>query len=127
MRITYNSPVVLTYAFASLAVLGLTALAPGLMGLFASSGNLADPGNILYIFAHANLMHFAANMMLFLLLAPLIEEKYGSPWFLLMIAATAIATSVLNAVFFHSGIIGASGIVFMLIILSSITTAGASR
>ena len=36
-----------------------------------------------------------------------------------MILVTALLTALLNAVFFNTGLLGASGIVFMLILLSS--------
>jgi GlpG protein len=49
----------------------------------------------------------------------LLEEKYGSKNMLLMIMATALITGLLNIAFFNTGLLGASGVVFMLILLSS--------
>ena len=54
-----------------------------------------------------------------LLIGPMIEEKYGSVNLIIMILVTAIITGILNALFSNKRILGASGIVFMLIILSS--------
>jgi len=54
-----------------------------------------------------------------LLLGPILEEKYGSKAILLMMVFTAFFTAILNNLFFSTGIIGASGIVFMMIILVS--------
>lgn len=59
--------------------------------------------------------------MLFLLIGPIIEEKYGSLRLMAMIAVTALATSIINMLLLHKGILGASGIVFMLILLISFT------
>ena len=61
------------------------------------------------------------NMVYILLLGPLMEEKYGSKNLLEMIGITAILTGIVNMAFFDSALLGASGIAFMLIILSSIT------
>ena len=54
-----------------------------------------------------------------LLLGPLLEEKYGSGPLLLMMLVTAVITGILNTFLFTSGLLGASGIVFMFILLSS--------
>jgi membrane associated rhomboid family serine protease len=50
-----------------------------------------------------------------------VEEKYGSKRLLIMILLTALVTGILNILFFNTGLLGASGIVFMLILLSSFT------
>lgn len=128
MKISYNSPVVLTFALLSFGVLCLGHFHPEIVKTyftaFGQGGHTTITGwssMFLYVFGHANLDHFVGNMMLFLLLGPVLEEKYGS-WLLAgMIAVTAIATSLANAYFLPTGIIGASGIVFMMIILVSIT------
>jgi membrane associated rhomboid family serine protease len=51
----------------------------------------------------------------------MLEEKYGSNNLLTMMFLTALITGILNVVFFSSGLLGASGIVFMMILLSSMT------
>jgi membrane associated rhomboid family serine protease len=61
------------------------------------------------------------NFSFILLIGPIVEEKYQSGPMLLMILITALITGVLNIVFFSTGLMGASGIVFMLILLSSFT------
>ncbi|MBN1463558.1 MAG: rhomboid family intramembrane serine protease, partial [Paludibacteraceae bacterium] len=61
------------------------------------------------------------NLMLMLLIGPVLEEKYGSKKMLLMIIITAITTGITHKLLFSSGLWGASGIVFMLIILISFT------
>ena len=60
-------------------------------------------------------------MLLLLVVGPPMEEKYGSIPLLKGIVLTAFVTGVLQCMLFpHSGLLGASGIVFMLIMLSSL-------
>ena len=63
------------------------------------------------------------NIMLILVVGPLLEEKYGSSNMLFVILATAIVTGVVNFIFFpRVQLLGASGVVFALILLSSFTS-----
>ena len=60
-------------------------------------------------------------MLLLLLVGPALEEKYGSRALLLGIGLTALISGVLQCLFFPGTVLlGASGIVFMLIMLSSL-------
>jgi membrane associated rhomboid family serine protease len=54
-----------------------------------------------------------------LLIGPILEEKYGSKQMFYMIVLTALFGGLLNAIFFDTGLIGASGVVFMMIVLAS--------
>ena len=129
-KIEYNSPVILTYALVSLAVLGLDHLTSGdstltLFSVYASSP--LDPAFYLRLFGHvlghANISHYLSNMMLLLLVGPMVEEKYGSRDLLVMIGITALVTGLVHVVLFPRTILlGASGVVFMLIVLSSVTS-----
>ena len=56
-----------------------------------------------------------------LVIGPLIEEKHGTSMLLEMVLITTVATAVLNILLFHTGLKGMSGLVFMLIILASVT------
>ena len=61
-------------------------------------------------------------MLLLLLVGPGLEEKYGSRNLLATIAVTAFATGLVQFLLFpHSALLGASGVVFMMIVLSSFT------
>jgi membrane associated rhomboid family serine protease len=51
----------------------------------------------------------------------MLESSYGSRSLLLMIAVTALVTGALNALFFRTALLGASGVVFMMILLASFT------
>lgn len=90
-----------------------------------TSVNLSDPVSIFNLFSHVlghgSMEHLLGNMTFILLLGPIVEEKYGSKFTLLMIVITALITGLLNITFFNTGLLGASGIVFMLILLVSFT------
>lgn len=129
MKIQYNSPVILTYALACAVVLVLSyVLGPGFKNLFVL-GSSFNPTSILdyfrlfsYIFGHANWSHLVGNFALILVVGPLLEEKYGATTLIKMIGVTALVTAALNIIFFNNNVLGASGIVFMLILLSSFSS-----
>ena len=89
-------------------------------------GSMADPlfyvRMIGHVFGHAGWEHLSGNMMYILLLGPMLEEKYGSRNMMVIIFLTAITTGLVNVIFFSHGLLGASGVVFAFIILSSITS-----
>ena len=129
MKISFNSPLVLTFIAISCLELALSKVTNGLIDSYFISPSVFNflslsnwTGSILHIFGHANFQHLSGNMIFILLLGPILEEKYGSGSLLLMIIVTAILTSLINAVLFGGGIIGASGIVFLMIVLSSFTS-----
>jgi len=127
-KLQYNSPVILTFFLLSLAALALGQLTGGwttahLFSVYRAP--LRDPlfyvrlaGHVL---GHADLEHFLGNMLLLLVVGPPLEEKYGSRTLLRGILLTALVSGVLQCVFFPgTALLGASGIVFMLIMLSSL-------
>jgi len=126
MRIQYNSPVVLTYTFLSTFVLFLqTSTGINIMPYFAVNGEISfHPVDFFRLFSHVighgDWNHLMGNFTFVLLLGPMLEEKYGSGNLFLMILVTAFVTGVLNIFFFNTGLLGASGVVFMMILLSSI-------
>lgn len=127
-KIQYNSPVVLTFALVSFAVLLLGYITNGWTTTNLFCVYRSSPLNPLtyvrlfgHVLGHANLEHYTNNMLLLLLLGPMLEEKYGSKLLLEMIGLTAVLTGLVNCLFFSTGLLGASGIVFMMIILSSVT------
>jgi GlpG protein len=69
---------------------------------------------------HANVEHLIGNLSFILLLGPVVEKKFGSKLLLLMMLTTAITTAIIHILFFNTYLLGASGIVFMLIILTSL-------
>jgi len=123
-KITYNAKFTLTFCFLSLAMLLINMAAGGFINnWFGLSPHLSLEGSyrmVSYIFCHGNFQHFIGNIVLLLMLGPILEEKYGTKLLTIMTFITAIATGLVNALFFNQGIIGASGIVFMFIVLSSV-------
>ena len=87
--------------------------------------HILNPRNLLtlltHICGHKDWNHFLNNFMLILVIGPMLEENYGSRSLLLMIIITALVTGILNVIFFQTGLRGASGVVFMMILLSSFT------
>ena len=74
------------------------------------------------VFGHAGWSHFIGNASYLLLLGPMLEEKYGSKEMLEVIGVTALATGIVNYIFFWNvALCGASGVVFAFIVLASFT------
>lgn len=128
-KLTYNCPVVLTYAAICLALVLVDMLTQGWLNanvmICRGHPSWLDPMTyvrcVTYFFGHSGWSHYASNMLLMLLVGPVVEEKYGSGNLAFMILITGIASGIVNCLFFDTGIIGASGIVFMMIILSAFT------
>lgn len=124
MKITFNSPLILAFSFVCVIVLIFTYYLGMFEPYFVTSGRWGG-GFAAYftlfshVVGHANLDHLIGNLSFILLIGPIVEKHYGSKLLLIMILTTALATSVFNLLFFNSGLLGASGIVFMLIILTS--------
>lgn len=126
-KLQYNSPVTLTFTLISLLVLLLDQATNGvstikLFSIYQSSWT--DPLTYIRLFGHAlghgSWSHYSSNMVLFLVLGPMLEEKYGSSTFLKMIAITTFISGILHIIIYpNSALLGASGIVFMMIVLSS--------
>jgi len=128
MRLKYNSPVILSYALICTFVFFLDRFTgKSLMPLFTlyNQTNFLNPVALFrlvsHIAGHVTLDHLLGNMTFVLLLGPIVEEKYGSGKTLSMLMITALVTGLLNILFLPTGLIGASGIVFMLIVLVSFT------
>ena len=78
-----------------------------------------------HVLGHVNYSHFISNIMLLLVIGPPLEEKYGSRRLLVCIALTAFVSGLVQFVLFPgTALLGASGIVFMMIVLSSLAGMG---
>jgi len=127
MKIKFNSPVILAFSLICVAVFVLDKILVGSLIPFFALGHvsLANPVSLMTLFTHvighACLEHLIGNLTFILLLGPIIEEKYGDRRTLFMMVITAFVTGILNILFFHTGLMGASGIVFMMILLVSFT------
>lgn len=130
IRVSFNSPVVLGFTLVCLAALLLARVTGGRTNALVFStyhSSLTNPMTYVrfigHVFGHANWDHFLGNITLLLVIGPLLEEKYGSSNILFIILATAITTGVANYIFFPNvRLLGASGVVFAFILLSSFTS-----
>ncbi|NLK22286.1 MAG: rhomboid family intramembrane serine protease [Epulopiscium sp.] len=125
-KIHYNAPIILTFTVLSFAALLLGQWTKMFTTSLLFSVYRSSPKSFFFyirlfghILGHANWEHFINNFLLILLIGPILEEKYGSRNILFMILFTAFITGIINIMFFNSALLGASGIVFMLILLSS--------
>ncbi len=128
IKIQYNSPVVLTFALLSFGALALgTVLGSEVTMRYFSvyRAPLGDPLTWLrfftHVLGHVNYEHYIGNMLLILVVGPPLEEKYGSRSLLLAILITALISGLVQFIFFPgTALLGASGIVFMMIVMSSL-------
>jgi len=130
MRIRYNAPVTLTFTFLSALVLGLSlTVYPSLTAQWFSTPAPFRPNVIgdyvklfTHVLGHVSVQHYMNNFTMILLLGPILEATYGSQFLLLSIVITALSTGLLNVLLFPGTVLlGASGVVFMMIVLASIT------
>lgn len=134
-KLEYNSPVILTFALVSLIVLFAGMMTGGatthrFFSVYRAS--LWDPFTYVrffgHVLGHADYSHYISNMTLLLVLGPPLEERYGSNRLLETILATALISGLVQFIFFPgTALLGASGIVFMLIILSSLSGGSKGR
>ncbi len=130
LQLSFNSPVILGFIFASFFVVILDAITKGGSTVAFFSVYRSSPLNPLayirifgHVLGHAGWNHFLGNMMMILVVGPLLEEKYGSANILFIILATALITGIVHIIFFpYVRLLGASGVVFAFILLSSITS-----
>lgn len=125
-KIDFNAPVILGLAFICLVLLLLNMLTGGAVNRLLAVYYVSwfNPMQYVRLFthvlAHANMAHYAGNFLLILAIGPIVEEKYGSRNLLIMFLITALATGLVETIFFpRIALIGASGLAFMLILLAS--------
>lgn len=125
-KIKYNSPVILSFTLLSFCILILGYFTSGVSTSLLFCVYRSSPLDPLFyirlfthVLGHVDWQHFLNNFMLILLVGPMLEEKYGSKKLLGMIMFTAFITGLMNVFFFNTALLGASGIVFMMILLSS--------
>ncbi|MBR2678290.1 MAG: rhomboid family intramembrane serine protease [Bacilli bacterium] len=122
----YNSPVIITYLLVSLGAWLLNTITRGKANKLLFSSYRSSPINpFTYIrlfthsIGHKDWSHLVSNFLYILLIGPMIEEKYGSINLLAMLLITSLIIGLYNTIFSNYNILGASGNVYMLIVLSS--------
>ena len=129
LRITFNAPLVLAFALLCTLITVLDQLTgrKNISMIFSTyASSFSDPLTYVRLFTHvlghASFGHLVGNMAYILLLGPMLEEKYGAKKLLLVIAVTAVVTALFHNVLFpHTRLLGASGVVFAFILLTSFT------
>ena len=137
IRVTYNAPVTLTFVVICTVIMLLDSyvfdrhlaaalfIIPG--GKYSShpfdwKAPLDYFRLFSHVFGHADWQHLISNMSLVILLGPIIESRYGSRVLALVITITAFVTGVINACLITHPEMGASDVVFMMIMLASFTS-----
>ena len=128
-RVTFNAPLTLGFALACT----LATLAGELTGMSSTAGFFSTYGGdwdkpltylrlFTHVLGHAGWTHLVGNMAYILLLGPALEEKYGWKSLLAVIAFTAFVTGIIhNLLFPRTLLLGASGVAFAFILLTSFT------
>lgn len=130
VKVSFNSPAILSFVALCAVVLLASLLTNGatnrsFFSVYRSS--FASPTTYVRLFGHVvghqNYAHFFGNITTILLIGPLLEEKYGAMCMVGIILLTALVTGILHMMLFpNTALLGASGVVFAFIILSSITS-----
>jgi len=131
LKLSYNAPVTLTFALLSLLALAAGYFTGGwttqrLFSVYRCP--LSDPLAFFRLFGHvlghADLQHFMSNMLFILLLGPAVEDRFGSWRTLCAVLSTAFITGLIHFIFFPGIVLlGASGVVFMMILMASFSGA----
>lgn len=127
LKLSYNAPVTLTFALLCLAALGLNFVTSGWANTALFSVYRSRLSSVFtwfrfigHVFGHGGYSHFVSNMTLLLVLGPNLEDRFGSRNIAVAMLCTAVVSGAAQFVFFpSSALLGASGIVFMMLLLSS--------
>ncbi|MGB0694980.1 MAG: rhomboid family intramembrane serine protease [Rhodospirillaceae bacterium] len=125
--IRLNAPVTILYFFLALAVTcadmvmdltgPLAAFGPPRLTVEYGLRLLGSP------LVHGDLTHLFGNFAFLLLLGPVLENRFGSKRVLLMFLVTGAVVAALHGLLFPGGLIGASGVVFMAVMLVAYSSA----
>lgn len=126
----FAAPVISTYALSCLVLMALCSLLPQgianqLISWFHSPNTVGFSSTeiksyvqlVSHVIGHKNWAHLTVNLPLLLLLGVVVEQHYGSAVVLKLIFVTAVISSLTSFFVFQTALLGASGIVFLLITL----------
>jgi len=127
-KIDFNAPFVLLFAAIGLVAMILGSLTGGkFVSQILELEGTWRPASMLFYFqllfhplGHATWAQYFGNFTIILLVGPLLEEKYGSLFLTIAALITAVITGLAHVILFNSGLLGASGIAFMMILLTSL-------
>lgn len=128
-RINYNAPVILGFSAICFFVMIFNNFTGGWLNHEFFMVYRSSPTTIgfwIRLFGHSlghiDWAHFSGNILAILMIGPALEERCGSLPLFLMMFATAVIIGVLNLTFFSTSLLGASGVVFMVMVLSAIVS-----
>ncbi len=129
--ISFDSPAVLLFAGLCLLALlldGFTGGASTVKVFSVYRSSLLDPLFYVRLFGHvlghSGLTHLIGNLSLLLVIGPACEKRLGSWRLLLAFAVTALVSGIAHILLSpNTALLGASGIVYMLIFLSAVSGA----
>ena len=126
IQFDYNSKVIITYLIICIISWILNLITRGKSNKLFFENYRSSPLNPLtyvrlftHSIGHRDWDHLVNNFLIILLIGPMIEEKYGSINLIIMFLITSLVTAIFNLIFSNYSILGASGNVYMLIVLSS--------
>jgi len=132
--IDLNAPFILWMTGIALVFLIIDLMSGGIVrqAFAVRRTSFADPMQYVrlftYVLVHANPAHYVGNFMMILAIGPMVEEKYGSKRLCLAAVVTTLITGLGSVLFFPNiALVGASGIVFMMILLASFTNVRQGR
>ena len=126
--IQYNAPTTLNFALISFLVLVLHYATRGdsttkLFCVYRSplTDLLTYPRFFTHVLGHSSFAHYSGNITLMLVVGPTLEERYGSRTILIATLVTAFISGLIQWLAFPGvALLGASGIVFMMILMASL-------
>ncbi len=125
MRVTVNAPFSILFSILAIALYFLFQADGTIPRMLTLHGDF-DFSNwewyvslVGYTMGHASITHLIGNISIILLIGPFIEKRWGTQRVIIMTVLTAILTALVHIIFWDHRLIGASGIVFMMIVLSS--------
>ena len=126
--IQYNAPTTLNFALISFVVLIFHYATRGsstmkLFSVYRSPLNdlLTYPRFFTHVLGHSSFAHYSGNITLMLVVGPTLEERYGSRTILIATLVTAFISGLIQWLAFPGvALLGASGIVFMMILMASL-------
>lgn len=128
MRLRYNAPVILTFSLLAILILVLNAsVMPRLSYRYFALGSTVDWRSVAdwfrlfsHPFGHTNWAQLTGNLAFVLLLGPPLEARYGGRWLLLLMLITAFTAAIVHLLLFKGMLLGAGGIVFLLLALTAL-------
>lgn len=130
MKITFNSPFILAFTLFACFVLIISLNVGGYIKILTLNGDFnytswqSYVGLLFYPLSHAGVAHLVSNFSIILLIGPILEKHFGWKRLVSMSVITTVAIGLVHIIVSDDGLVGASGLVFLYIVLASLTNAG---